>query len=115
MRPTIVKDPMSSSLSIVSGDEVVILTCELNGDDITGGYWERLKTDGGRLPNKRNMSSLNNYKATLQLNITRVRPIHSGQYHCVVYSQWGMAQSRNAQVTITSEMIYTIDTLIVNY
>ena len=94
-----------SSLSIVSGDEVVTLTCEVSGDDIAGGYWERLKSDGGQLPNNRNMSSLNNDKATLQLNITRARPIHSGQYHCVVYSQWGMAQSKNAQVTIKGVII----------
>ena len=104
---------MKSSLSIVSGNEVVTLTCEVSGDDITGGYWER--TNGGPLPNNNNMSLLDNNKTALQLTITRARPDHSGRYRCVVYSQWGMAQSKSAQVTIKSETIYTIDALIMNY
>ena len=98
-------------LSVVSGNEEVTLTCEVGGDDIVGVYWER--TNGGPLPNNNNMSSVD--ETTLQLTITRARPDHSGQYRCVVYSQWGMAQSRNTQLIITSEILYTIDTLIVNY
>jgi len=89
----------------------VTLTCEVSGDDIAGGYWER--SDDDPLPNNHNMSSLN--KTTLQLTIARARTGDSGTYRCVVYSQWGMAQSRNAQVTIISEIFYTIDRLIVNY
>ena len=49
------------------------------------------------------MSSLNNDKTRLQLVITRAHPEHSGEYRCIAYSQWGVAQSRNVQVTITSE------------
>ena len=77
------------------------LTCKVTGDDITGGYWERVNDDP--LPVNNNMSSLSNDKRTLTITIRRARPTHSGMYHCVVYSQWGVAQSRNIQVTITSE------------
>ena len=87
-------------LSIVSGNEQVLLTCNVNGDDITGGYWERVNDS---LPNRNNMSSLSNNKRTLTITISRARPTHSGTYHCVVYSQWGVAQSSNVQVTITSK------------
>ena len=90
----------NQQLSIVSGNEEVMLTCNVNGDDITGGYWERVN---GPLPASRNLSSLSNDKRTLTITISRVRPTHSGRYHCVVYSQWGVAQSRNVQVTITSK------------
>jgi len=88
----------------VSDDEEVILTCEVTGDDITGGYWERVNSE--TLPKPNNMSILSNKsddKRTLTLTITRARPKHSGSYRCVVYSQWGVAQSENVQVTITSE------------
>ena len=88
-------------LSIVSGNEQVILTCNVNGDDITGGYWERVNDDP--LPGSHNLSSLSNDKRTLTITISRARPTHSGRYRCVVYSQWGVAQSRNVRVTITSE------------
>ena len=87
-------------LSIVSGDEEMMLTCNVNGDDITGGYWERVNDP---LPVSNNMSSLSNDKRTLTITISRARPTHSGRYHCVVYSQWGVAQSRNVTMTITSK------------
>ena len=88
-------------LSIVSDDEKVMLTCNGNGDNITGGYWERVN---GPLPDNRNNTSLlSNEKRTLTITIKRARPQHSGMYRCVVYSQWGVAQSRNVQVTITSK------------
>ena len=87
-------------LSIVSSNERVMLTCNVNGDDITGGYWERVNDDP--LPDK-NMSSLSNDKRGLTITISRARPTHSGMYRCVVYSQWGVAQSSNVQVTITSK------------
>ena len=87
-------------MSIVSGNERVTLTCEVTGDDITG-YWERL--GGDPLPNLANMSSLSNDKARLQVIIVGVRPEYSGLFYCVVYSQWGIAQSNNANVNITSE------------
>ena len=88
-------------LSIVSGNEQVMLTCNVNGDDIIGGYWDRV--NGGPLPNYNNMSSLSNNMRTLIITISRARPEHSGRYRCVVYSQWGVAQSSNVQVTITSK------------
>jgi len=73
----------------------------VTGDNIAGVYWERV--NGEALPDKNNRSSLSNNKRTLTLTITRARPKHSGSYRCVVYSQWGVAQSENVQVTITSE------------
>ena len=85
-------------LSIVSGNEEVMLTCNVNGDDITGGYWERV--DGSQ---QNNMSSLSNNKRMLTITISKARPAHKGRYRCVVYSQWGVAESRNVQVTITSK------------
>ena len=85
-------------LSIVSGNEEVMLTCNVNGDDIIGGYWERI--DGSQ---QSNISSLSSDKRTLTITISSARPTHSGMYRCVVYSQWGVAQSRNVQVTITSK------------
>ena len=88
-------------LSIVSGNEQVTLTCEVTGDDITGGYWERVNDDP--LPVNNNMSSLSDDKRALALTISTARPTHSGRYRCVVYSQWGVAQSRNITVTITSK------------
>jgi len=90
-------------LSIVSDDEEVILTCKVTGDDIVGGYWERV--NGEVLPNETNISSLSNKgnKRTIKIAITKARPEHSGSYRCVVYSPWGVAQSENVQVTITSE------------
>ena len=87
-------------MSIVSGNEQVTLTCKVTGDDITGGYWERVNDD--LLPVNNNRSRFNN-KRTLSITIRRARPTHSGMYRCVVYSQWGVAQSRNVQVTITSK------------
>ena len=78
-----------------------MLTCNVNGDDITGGYWERVRDDS--LPVTNNMSSLSNDKRILTITISKAHPTHSGRYRCVVYSQWGVAQSRNVQVTITSK------------
>ena len=88
-------------LSIVSGNEQVMLTCNVTGDNIVDGYWERVKNVS--IPDQINMSSLSNDKRTLTITISRARPTHSGRYRCVVYSQWGVAQSRNVQVTITSK------------
>ena len=99
-KPTIANIPRSKSLQVVSGDEQVTLTCKVTGDDITGGYWERV--NDGPL-SKGNTSSLSSNKRTITMTITRARPEHSGMYYCVAYSQWGVGQSRNVQVTITSE------------
>ena len=92
-------------LSVVSGDESVTLRCVSFGDDITGVYWERV--NDGPLPTQSNMSSSlmenNPLVTSLDLTIIRARPIHSGRYRCVAYSQWGVARSRNVQVTIKSK------------
>ena len=79
------------------------LTCQVTGDDVTGGYWERVNDN--LLPVNNNRSSLSNDKRTLTMTISRARPRHSGMYRCVVYSQWGVAQSRNFRVIITSKNI----------
>ena len=73
----------------------------MTGDDIAGGYWER--QNSSPLPIGNNISSLSDDKRTLKITITEVRPEYSGMYRCVVYSQWGMNQSKYIQVTITSE------------
>ena len=77
------------------------LTCNITGDDIAGGYWERVNIKS--LNKGNNDSSLSNGNTTVQLIITRARPEHSGMYCCVAYSRWGVAQSKKIQVTITSE------------
>ena len=91
-------------MNIVNGDEQVTLTCSVFGDDISGVHWERVYDEP--LPTQSNMSSLMENSPSvisLYLNITRARPRHSGRYRCVVYSEWGEAQSRNVQVTIISK------------
>ena len=88
-------------MTVVSGNEEMALTCEVTGDNITGGYWERVNTSP--LPAKNNASSLSNDKRTITITIIRARSEHSGRYRCVVYSTWGVARSRDVQVTITSK------------
>ena len=88
-------------LKITSWNNNLILTCNVTGDDIAGGYWERVNR--GSLNKGNNDSSLSNGNTTVQLNIIKAHPEHSGRYRCIAYSQWGVAQSRNVQVTITSE------------
>ena len=97
--PKITNNPSDKQLIIVRDNEQVTLTCEFTGDNITGAYWERV--NNGLVNN--NISSLSNDKRTLTITITGAHPTHSGSYRCVVYSQWGVAQSRNVQVTITSK------------
>ena len=98
--PSITNSSDDQQLSIISGNEQVTLTCIVTGDDIAGGYWERM--DNVQLM-KSNMSSLKRNKRIIIMTITEVRPEHLGMYYCVSYSQWGVGQSRNVQVTITSE------------
>ena len=78
-----------------------MLTCNITGDDIIGGYWERVRNNP--LPDKNNVSSLSNDNRRLTMTISKARPTHSGRYGCVVYSQWGVARSGNVKVTITSK------------
>ena len=77
------------------------LTCIFTGDDIAGSYWERISS--GPIPDKYNMSILIIEKTTLTITINGAHPRYTGNYRCVVYSKWGVAQSRNVQVTITSK------------
>ncbi|XP_065918159.1 basement membrane-specific heparan sulfate proteoglycan core protein-like isoform X2 [Dysidea avara] len=98
-RPAIVNNMVDKELSIVSGSEELLLTCEFSGDDISGVYWERL--NDRPLASKNNISQFNNDKTKLVLTITEARSHHSGLYRCVVYSPWGVAQSRDVHVTIT--------------
>ena len=97
-RPSITSVPSDQQLSIISGNEEVMLICKVTGDNITGAYWE--KTNGSQ---HSNMSSLSDDKITLTITISRARPTHSGAYRCVLYSQWGVAQSRDVQVNIISK------------
>ena len=88
----------SDEVNIINGDEPVPLVCHATGDDLAGGYWERLNPP----QNLSNMSSFLSDGA-VQLLITRARPMHSGNYRCVVYSQWGMAHSNNVTLTVKSK------------
>ena len=84
----------------------MVLTCAVLGDDIMGVYWERV--DNGPLPTQNNMSSLSTDQTrtiTLKLNITRARPIHSGRYRCIAYSEVGTAQSKRVMVAIKSKKV----------
>ena len=102
-RPNILTHPTDQQLSIVSGDEQVTLSCRAFGDDING-YWERV--NDGPLPIQNNMSLLMEDSAVvtfLHLTITRARPMHSGRYRCIAYSEWGIDQSDDITVTITSK------------
>ena len=101
--PSITNTPSGQESSIVSGDEYVKLTCTVFGDDING-YWERVNNES--LPTQNNMSSLSRDSTVvtlLSLNITRARPMHSGRYRCIAYSEVGTAQSEVVTVTIKSE------------
>ena len=90
-------------LKITSETNNLLLSCTVTGDDIAGGYWERVNRRSLNKENNDSSSSLSNGDTIIQLNITKLRPKHSGMYRCVAYSQWGVGQSRNVQVTITSE------------
>ena len=102
--PMIIGNPNDQLLHITNSSEVVILTCQASGSDLTGGYWERL--NGHPIPKKNNISSfvytkLDNTMIQLNMIIVRARPAHSGLYHCVVYSRWGITESIPTQVNIT--------------
>ena len=80
------------------------LTCIFTGDNIAGGYWERISS--GPIPDNNNKSiltSLSIEKTMLTITINGAHPRYTGNYRCVIYSKWGVAQSRNVQVTITSK------------
>ena len=90
-------NPAGKEVNIIKGDEHVVLICYVTGDDLAGGYWERLYPP-------QNLSSMSSFlNGAVQLAITRARPMHSGEYRCVVYSQWGVAHSNNVTVIIKSK------------
>ena len=96
-RPSITNiNSYDGKLNIVNGNETLVLTCIATGDDLANGYWERLNP-------LQNLSSMSSFlRSGVELTITRARPMHSGEYRCVVYSQWGMAHSDSVTVTVTS-------------
>ena len=98
--PTII-NAVGGELNIFNGDESVALICVATGDDSAGGYWERLNPPQNLSNMSMFLNGLNSH--VVQLLITRARPMHSGTYRCVVYSQWGMAHSNNVTVNITSK------------
>ena len=75
-------------LRITSENDNLLLICNVIGDDIAGGYWERVNRRSLNKGNNDSSSSLSNGNVIVQLNITEVRPKHSGRYRCVAYSQW---------------------------
>ena len=97
--PTIINNINDKELSIVSGGEELVLTCKFIGDDISAVYWERL--NDGQLSSKINRTVVSN--GNVVLTISEARPNYSGLYRCMVYSPWGITQSRDVHVTITGK------------
>ena len=94
----VITNATGKELSITNSNENVLLVCYVTGDDLAGGYWERLSL-------LQNLSSMSLFliSGEVKLKINRARPMHSGEYRCVVYSQWGMAYSNNVTVNVTSK------------
>ena len=90
---------------IFNGHEEVILICTAIGDNIDGGYWEKVDGNHGLSPihNRSMPVSHSHRKATVQMNIAKAHPTHSGRYRCVVFNRWGVVNSRNVQVIIRSK------------
>ena len=92
-------------LSIYSNHDKVHLICKATGENITGGYWE--KVQGGSLsPNHNNSKRSHSHDGKamiLKLTIIRAHPNHSGRYRCVVYGQLGVIKSRKVNVIIKSK------------
>ena len=107
-RPVICNVSSDWTLDIFNGHEQVILICTAIGENITGGYWERVDGNHGLSPihNESEPLSNNHRKATLQMTIARAHPTHSGRYRCVIVNQWGVGKSRDVQVTIRSKDKY---------
>ena len=106
-RPVIYNVSSDWALDIINGNEKVILICIATGEHINGGYWER--ADGNqelRLSHNHNRSkpiSHSHHKATVQMNIAKARPRHSGRYRCIAFNRWGVVESRDVLVTIRSK------------
>ena len=100
MKPFIKNCSQNQELSIVNGTEKMVLVWEFGGDNLDGVSCQR-ENEGTLLSIFKDVQTLtnNNFKLT----IDNIHPSNSGNYTCTVYSQWGEAQSRKIQVTITSE------------
>ena len=100
--PAIYSVSSDQTLSILSGHENVVLMCTAIGH-ITGGYWEKVDGKVSLNHNKSKLILHNHKKATVNMTITRVHPIHSGKYRCVIFNQWGVVKSKDVQVTVKSK------------
>ena len=80
------------------------MICEATGENISGGYWARV--NGNRLSPNHNKSKIyhdDGKTIRIRLTIVAAHPGHSGGYHCIVYGQWGMVESKKVKVVIKSE------------
>ena len=100
VKPVVQSCSHNQELSVVNDKEMVTLTCEFNGDDIIAGYCLRGHGDKTFLFFK---NADFNQNETKYFQMYKARPSNSGKYHCVVYSPWGVARSREIQVNITSK------------
>ena len=78
----------------------------MNGENISGGYWERVDGKVTLSPNHNKsklISHSKHHKATVKMTITRVHPIHSGRYRCVIFTPWSVVKSDDVQVTVRSK------------
>ena len=97
------------TLNIYSGHETVVLICRVIGENISGGYWEKVD---GTLSANHNKSKLishdNHHKATVKMTITKVKPVHSGRYRCVIFTPWSVVKSDGIQVIVRSKGRYIL-------
>ena len=115
--PVIYYVSSDQKLNIYSGYDKVHLVCEATGENITGGYWE--KVGGGHLSPSHNKSKPLSYSnggkaVKLKLVIIKAHPIHSGRYRCIVYGQWGVTKSRKVNVIIKSKSSLSCITMILH-
>ena len=103
--PTILDYTKDIALQITNDNQEVTLTCSAIGSDLIGGHWERV--NGNPLEKSNNISSIDMDVARTSINISMkiiaVRTVHSGQYRCVVYSNWGKKLAIPIQVEFTGK------------
>jgi len=80
----------------------LFLACKFGGDDIVNGYWE--KTNEDQLDDSLFLQN----QHLVQITIYEAHPSDSGEYYCVILSQWGITQSDTVQVDIKGELIFLI-------
>ena len=103
MNPVIYNVSGDQVVNIVSGHETVALTCGAIGENIAGGYWEKIDETIPLSHNKSKHLLYNHGKVILQMTIIRIHPSYSGDYRCVIYNQWWVVKSWKVQVTIGSK------------